>query len=665
MNLKSIGNYDIVRLIGKGGMGEVYLAQDRLLDRKVALKVLKQDLVENKTFISRFSQEAKTLAKLNHPNIATLYNLIADQDQFVMVMEYVEGMSLEEIIQKKGQLPLASVNHITSGVLKGLKHAHDNGIIHRDIKPSNIMLNKAGEVKVMDFGIAISEGNTRHTRAGNIIGTIEYLAPELIKGEDPAATSDIYATGVVMYEMISGQVPFSGSNEYAIMDAHLNKKASPLRSDMASVPKKMEALVKKCLVKSKKQRFQSSDEMLEALQSESSIKPALSSSLVNSISDKVKQVKNISTGSFSTMPSKSYLLGGLLIVALSILGYAVYQRINTPVKPIKKQEPKVIINDNKTDYSSSNKPSPQAQIPVQKSINERVKELVETGNRLANQKKYMPPGENLYDICIELLEIDNNHPKAHEWLNAIANHYLKIAEAAIKNREFAKAQKNINVVFSMEKDNPHATRLQKMLDNAITQSRKKSTPKKQEPKKKASIETTTKKQPEKRVIAVKEEIRETDKKTVTPVKVVPVKKATSEPKKTTTKTKKTYASHTLSRNLEINLILRDNLSTMNSHRKGQSVQVEIAQDIYENGKLVFRSGDRATATLKDFKTSTDNNKGLLHIQIDAVKAVDGTNIKVKRGSFRIPGGKGEEVTLSSGTKFKVLNAASKKIKLEL
>lgn len=238
-------------------MGKVYLGTDTSLDRKVAVKKLNSELTHDSSFLERFTNEAKILSRLSHPNVALLYNYIRDESGCYMVMEYVEGDNMDELIRRHGALPYRVAAPIIFQALDGLDHAHRKGVLHRDIKPANLMLTPDATLKIMDFGIARVAGDTnRLTRVKSIVGTLEYVAPELIQGAEPSGASDCYALGVTLYEMATGGVlPFKGTSEFSLMQAICGAK--PIAPDQVNkaVPKKMAALILKAIEKDPAKRF--------------------------------------------------------------------------------------------------------------------------------------------------------------------------------------------------------------------------------------------------------------------------------------------------------------------------------------------------------------------------------------------------------------------------
>jgi serine/threonine-protein kinase len=262
---RTIQNYRIEELLGEGGMGTVYRATDTLLRRPVAVKMLHPHLLRDNTFMERFRNEAVLSAQLNHPNVSTLYNLLQDRTDNFMVMELVDGVTLEKLLTKEGKLPLETAVRIVIQALDGLQHAHYKNILHRDIKPANLMLTREGSVKLMDFGIARMVGSQRLTRADRVVGTLEYMAPELLNGAEPSVQSDLYAVGVLMYELLSGKMPFETTTDNTLINQILTKKPIPLRSRIPNLPKPLEEVLEKLLQKKPEKRYEKAWELRQAL----------------------------------------------------------------------------------------------------------------------------------------------------------------------------------------------------------------------------------------------------------------------------------------------------------------------------------------------------------------------------------------------------------------
>lgn len=260
-----IGNYRIDALLGQGGMGAVYRGMDIMLERPVAIKALRSEVASQPQLVERFRQEARTLARLLHPNIATLYSLVRDGDDLYMVMEFCEGETFESILRRRGRLSPEEALPLFTQALDGLGHAHQHGIVHRDIKPANLMRLPDGSVKVMDFGIARLLGSSRMTQTRHTVGTAEYMAPEQIRSKDVDARTDVYALGVLLYEMLTGRVPFEHESFFEVMQAHLQETPDPPRQFEASIPDGLEDVILRALAKEPADRFDSVDTLQEAL----------------------------------------------------------------------------------------------------------------------------------------------------------------------------------------------------------------------------------------------------------------------------------------------------------------------------------------------------------------------------------------------------------------
>ena len=260
-----VQNYRITAHLGEGGMGVVFKAIDNVLGREVALKMLHSAMTRQPQVLERFKKEAQVLARLLHPNIAVIYNFIEQDGQYYMVMEYVEGKNLDALARSYAALPPAMTAAMFIQALEGLQHAHKKNIFHRDIKPSNLILTPEGTVKLMDFGIAKIAGEQRLTQVNRVIGTVEFMAPELIEGKDPSVASDIYAAGITMYELLSGRLPFENHSDFTLMQDILKKKPVPLTTINPSVPAALSKAVMKALEKKPENRFADAKSFQQAL----------------------------------------------------------------------------------------------------------------------------------------------------------------------------------------------------------------------------------------------------------------------------------------------------------------------------------------------------------------------------------------------------------------
>jgi serine/threonine-protein kinase len=256
------GRYRIVRKLGAGGMANVYLAEDEDLGRRVAIKILNDRYANDDLFIERFRREAKSAAALSHPNIVSVYDRGEAEGTYYIAMEVIEGRSLKELIMTRGPLPIAQALAYTHEILDALRFAHRHGIIHRDIKPHNILIGE--RLKVTDFGIARA-GASQMTEAGSIMGTAQYLSPEQARGAPVTASSDLYSAGIVLYEMLTGKVPFSGDSAIEIAMKHLNDPPKPPSKIRPEIPDELDAVVLRALSKNPEDRYQTAEEFSEDL----------------------------------------------------------------------------------------------------------------------------------------------------------------------------------------------------------------------------------------------------------------------------------------------------------------------------------------------------------------------------------------------------------------
>ena len=258
--------YEIIKTIGEGGMANVYLAEDTILERKVAIKVLRGDLSNDEKFIRRFKREALSVSNLSHPNIVEVYDVGEEDGNYYIVMEYIEGKTLKQLLQKRGALTLTEVIDIMSQLTDGLAHAHEAYIIHRDIKPQNIMIEDNGRIKITDFGIAMALNSTQLTQTNSVMGSVHYLPPEQANGKGSTVKSDIYSLGILMYELLTGSVPFKGDTAVEIALKHMKEKMPSVRKQNPTIPQSVENIILKATAKNPKNRYDSVREMYNDLQ---------------------------------------------------------------------------------------------------------------------------------------------------------------------------------------------------------------------------------------------------------------------------------------------------------------------------------------------------------------------------------------------------------------
>ncbi len=257
--------YEIIRAIGEGGMANVYLGYDTILDRNVAIKVLRGDLSNDEKFVRRFQREALSASSLAHQNIVEMYDVGEDDGVYYIVMEYVDGKTLKQLLKKRGTLTLSEAIDIMSQLTDGMAHAHDSYIIHRDLKPQNIMIKDDGQIKITDFGIAMALNSTQLTQTNSVMGSVHYLPPEQASGKGCTIKSDIYSMGIIFYELLSGSLPFRGENAVEIALKHMREPLPSLRETNNAIPQSIENIIRKSTAKNPKNRYDSARSMHEDL----------------------------------------------------------------------------------------------------------------------------------------------------------------------------------------------------------------------------------------------------------------------------------------------------------------------------------------------------------------------------------------------------------------
>ena len=683
---KTILNYEVLEKLGQGGMGTVYLAFDTRLERKIALKVLNTDLSKDKIFLSRFKEEAKLLAKLNHQNITVLYNLLNFKGRWIMVMEYVDGVTVEQYLEKKPDgLKEGLAIRIVKEVLSGLHYAHLKGIIHRDIKPGNIMIDKKGQVKLMDFGIAINKDSKRHTKVGNIVGSISYIAPELIKGGVPSPKTDIYSLGIVLYEMLEGKLPFSSTNDYELMDMHLNTKPPKITREVDNQTLKV---LNKSLSKNPKNRYASALEFYKALDNPTkNIQNTVSTINLNKI---VSGFFNNSTQFLEAtgdLVKKRliYIAGLFAIIVLGVVLYARYDNSQSTdgidLEKSKKQSvfaassPELKTNNTKIGIIDNEK--------VHDNKDYVLDNLLKRAEELYRDKKLLPPGDNLLDLCKEILSKYRDNLEAKEYLKKIVDYYLEKGKELIYRKKWSEAIKAFKNVLMVDETNEYAMDkidflTEKLKLKSVVVKKNKNTRKL---KNRSKTENGSNKQkmtagndsdndytvvkrkeyeentPNETVI--NDEHVNTTKKIKTPEDNKPLNKPAKPVDKPAKHRDKVIAI--IPRGQKVLLGLNTTVTTDQQRYKGERIEMHIKKDVFHDGKLIFRAGDKARAVLSAFKTSRNRKKGLLELKIKEVQAADGNWVRVKKSTFRVPGRRGEKVSFPTSADWEVYVATRKKI----
>jgi len=343
------GRYLIIRKLGTGGMANVYLAEDQELGRRVAIKILDDRHANDVQFVERFRREATNAAGLSHPNIVSIYDRGEAEGTYYIAMEYLDGRTLKELILRRGPAPVKTAIDYTRQILAALRFAHKNGIVHRDIKPHNVLVDSEGRLKVTDFGIARA-GASQMTEAGSIIGTAQYLSPEQAKGAPVDQTSDIYSVGIVLYELLTGTVPYTGDTPVEIAMKHLSQVPEPPSTLQPQVPHEVDSIVLRALAKDPADRYQTADEMdadLERAASGLPVSPATeeAATMVLAAADTATMAALQGGGTQPPRPSVFYdepprrkrsiwpwLVAVALVGAAVVAGWYVYMQIQDQLK---------------------------------------------------------------------------------------------------------------------------------------------------------------------------------------------------------------------------------------------------------------------------------------------------------------------------------------------
>ena len=316
------GRYELVRSLGSGGMSELYLARDRMLGREVAVKVIRPDLAADQRSVARFRREARAAAALSHPGIVAIHDVGVHEHAPFIVMERIGGRTLGQVLHDDGRLTPDRVMEIGVAVAHALAAAHAAGIVHRDVKPGNIMLTDSGQVKVLDFGIAHATRWTPLTEGPVVHGTAEYMAPEQIRGEGADPRSDVYALGVVLYELLVGHPPFHGETPLTVAYRHLEDTPTPVQTERPDVPPALAAVLARALAKDRGHRYRSADEMAAELDRVRAGKPASTVRMPPGRDTRVLRDRSAEPG----RPRRSigpWLIGGAAALVVALVAVAV------------------------------------------------------------------------------------------------------------------------------------------------------------------------------------------------------------------------------------------------------------------------------------------------------------------------------------------------------
>ncbi|MBC7827982.1 MAG: protein kinase [Chitinophagaceae bacterium] len=605
MNAANNTQYIIQRKLGEGGMGTVYLAEDTLLERLVAIKELNISAAPvSESVGNRFQQEALALAKLNHPNITHLYAFIPKDDTYWMVMEYVDGKTLEEWLQARGSMQPATACSILVQILDGLHHAHRKGIIHRDLKPANVMISEEGEVKVMDFGIARIRNSQRMTQHGKSVGTLEYMAPEQIQGKEGDERTDIYAAGNILYELLCGQPPFRADTDYHLMKAKL-EEAPPILPALLTVAPALKQIILQALSRHPEKRFETVTSFRDALSNCMQHSFLKESALILALTQPVS--KTLPSHHLQTNTTISKWKSGAAAVSAGLLNNLSYHS-----KQVSDQFVRLI----------SGKLNNRAENRTHKSgiagFFSRVQQLV-TDNALA----FLLVVVLLCGILL-LWNYFSDEPVDYTG-NKIPDPSVSVEDSL---DEQSKNRKNTYIIETQLSKVPPVTSGEgEGKDNSKGKTPKEKARKKTDdaPEDKSSTETPA----------------EDDNVTETPVKSDPTP-ARREP----------TGPVTIPSGRSISLVLDETLSSEEPGRDGDAIRLRCTEDVIVEGRTIIRKGAHATGKIVDVVPANKRKRAMIGFVIQKVDGSNGSTIKVHSERFQmIAKSPGSPVAYHSGDIF--------------
>lgn len=592
--------YVIREQIGEGGMGTVYLAEDILLERPVAIKVLNRPVSATpESLETRFQQEALALARLNHPNITHLYAFVPKQDTYWMVMEYVEGKTLEEWLQFHGSLNVRTACSILVQILDGLEHAHRKGIIHRDLKPANVMISAEGEVKIMDFGIARIRNSQRLTQLGKSVGTLEYMAPEQIQGKEGDELTDIYAAGNILYELLSGQTPFKADTDYHLMKAKLEEKAPrhPALINKASAslqevvfralecnpPKRYSSvkLFKEAIQKNTEENLFASGDLVAALQSRQDQLPAPQE--VKAILPRLRALLAAVASLPVKIPGIHVKAGAGGLEKLSIAGIAAYLKDWNVDKSVKLLIVVIILCAALItwNYINADDATTLSGKPGISSAD------MQTAASLQAQPAKKQTG------IIETQLVENHRPELPS----------EVSPPGEKNERSGKKEAPPSRE-SRKKDNPPANKSE-------ADPPAQNEPSSQEPVKEDKLPAETKSQKPSGPVSIPE-------------------------------------------GRSVRVVLDENISSELKSKDGSIVSLHCAEDIAVNGTVIIKEGAMVIGKIVDVEPSGKRRKALVGFVVQKIKAADGKLLRIHSERFRLRSANtGEPAVYKSGTSFTV------------
>lgn len=597
MNAANNTQYIIQRKLGEGGMGTVYLAEDTLLQRLVAIKELNISTAPLTEAVgNRFQQEALALARLNHPNITHLYAFIPKDDTYWMVMEYVNGNTLEDWLKIHGEMSPVIACSILIQILDGLHHAHRKGIIHRDLKPANVMISEDGEVKVMDFGIARIRNSQRITQHGKSVGTLEYMAPEQIQGKEGDERTDIYAAGNILYELLCGQPPFRAETDYHLMKAKL-ENPPPLLPALANVlPGGLKSIILKALECKPEKRYENVAAFREAINNCMQHSFIKESALIEALSNRSSTEALTSSKSGEKVPVWKASAGRSSSGILTNLSYHSRQLSDQFVSLFSGKSN----NQSKNVHGEIQKPG----------IFSKILTLI-NNNSLAFLLIVVL-------ICGMLILWNYFSNRPGNYANDIKTPALSAAEQDSLEKENAN-QKNAYIIEAQLSKVPPVTN--ESQEEAKSDDNKEKTKAKTPPTENSKKKTDTSRNDR---VAGNESVEENKTEDVAPAETEtpPVKREPTGPVN-------------IPAGRAINLVLDENLSSEQPERDGDIIRLHSSEDIIVQGRTIIRKGAIATGKIVDVIPSKGRKKAVIGFVINKVEGSNGSMLKLDSERFKL------------------------------
>lgn len=660
MKSNIIGNYQILEKIGEGGMGTVYKGVDLNLHRPVAIKILHPHLLSDPMTVDRFRVEARTLANLSHRSVAILYNFLEFEDTYAMVMEYVEGNTLAELMEQEGRLDPTRAISLMEQILDGLHHAHLNGIVHRDVKPSNIIVTSEDKVKVMDFGIARIIGSQRLTRTGTMIGTLQYMAPEQIKGEEGDIEADIYASATVLYELLSGRIPYENSTEFGLIQKKVSESATPLNHVCPEIPVTWSKVVMMALRSDPRKRYTSAQ--------------LFGYALANLIDENPEQ-KSLSTGTSRSLKD----LGSRTNIAIGLMGLIVLFVFSL----LFDSSPASSTRESETIFQSASVDTRPVQVSARlNSIGLEptpvpsltLDSLFRRANAFYGRNQWLEPeNANTLEVCQQIIEAQPGHSGAIMLLDRMALVFEEEGDQYERQslfREAIESYANSLRCSWKEKVDVKRQQLKRRLEHpklVVVGNSPESQPivsdnsrlpgPKTKPLRVGPQKTVNKSRPADEDVAAEENeaealqtIEDSKQKAVIGDTTTEAQDSKTSEKASSEKEKKAISnsvqksvdhheeepiSISIDNGQVLTVSLIGSVSSESNTPEGYQIPLKVSEQVMVDGTVVIAAGARVVGQITQSKSIENHSKAVLEIEVQTVQTIDGETLPIKAGTFRI------------------------------